>query len=92
MIRYRRSVRFNKSYASLPEDVQEKAKKAFSLFQDNRNHPPLYIKKLKGTKDVWEGRIDSFYRFTFMFDTDENGVTTYMFLNIGPHDIVGQRQ
>ena len=91
MIRYARSEQFRKSYNALPAEIQEKAKKAFSLFKDNRNHPSLGVKKIKGTQDIWEGRIDLFYRFTFRYYKDEKGDLICQFLNIGPHSIVEQQ-
>lgn len=58
---YRRSTAFKKAYQTLPNHIQAKVKKAFSLFQLNPNHPSLGVKKLKGKENIWEGRIDQFY-------------------------------
>jgi mRNA interferase RelE/StbE len=88
-MRYSRTARFHKSFAELPAEIQEKARRAFLLFRDNPRHPSLVTKKIEGRSDVWEGRIDQFYRFTFHYGTDEeSGETTCWFRNIGPHDIV----
>jgi mRNA-degrading endonuclease RelE of RelBE toxin-antitoxin system len=88
-MKFRKSKRFQKSFDNLPTEIQEKARKAFSLFK-NQPHPPfhpsLVIKKIKGTDGIWEGRVDYFYRFTFEIIKEENEVT-YYFRNIGPHDI-----
>ncbi len=64
-MRYRRTERFRKSFEALPTHIQEKAIKAFSLFQQDPGHPSLGIKKMKGKEGVWEGRVDMAYRFSF---------------------------
>jgi mRNA-degrading endonuclease RelE of RelBE toxin-antitoxin system len=86
---YRRSRRFRRSFQKLPKEIQEKAVEAFSLFQENRWHPSLAIGKLEGTNDIWYGRIDRSYRFTFEYVKDETtGETICRFRNIGPHNII----
>jgi mRNA interferase RelE/StbE len=86
---YRRSARFTKSFRKLPQQIKEKAAKAFSLFDEDPRHPSLHIKKMQGYKDVWEGRIDRGYRFTFHYEQDgETGETICTFRNIGTHDIL----
>ncbi len=66
---FRRSKRFKRAFRALPTGIQEKALKAFRLFAENPHHPSLHIKKIKGLEDVWEGRIDRQYRFTFHYET-----------------------
>ena len=88
---YRRTKRFKESFEALPIEIKEKAIKAFSLFKVNKDHPSLVIKKMKGKENVWEGRIDISYRFTFHFEHDrETGDTTCVFRNIGPHGVLGR--
>lgn len=86
------------AFYQLPKEVQEKTIKAFALFKENSRHPSLVIKKIKGVDDIWEGRIDRFYRFTFQyldnpaFDPqrdDEQKKTICLFRNIRRHEIVG---
>jgi mRNA interferase RelE/StbE len=88
-MKYQRTKRFKKAFKELPESVKEKVAKAFSLFRENPQHPSLSIKKMKGHRDIWEGRVDDFYRFTFEYqavpDSDE---TVCIFRNIGRHDIL----
>ncbi len=84
---YRRSERFRKAFKALPQTIQEKVIKAFALFREDRNHPSLVIKKIKGVEDVWEGRIDQQYRFTFHYEKDEvGGETICVFRNVDNHD------
>ncbi len=68
---------------NLPKQIRKKAKKALRLFQDNQRHPSLRTKKIKGTKSVFESRVDKSYRFTF-----EYGEDSVIFRRIGKHDIV----
>ncbi len=82
---YRRASRFSKQYQLLPVDIQRKAQKAFQLFVKNSNHPSLRIKRVKGTRDIWEGRIDIQYRFTFHYEQGD-GDTICVFRNIDNHD------
>lgn len=88
-MKFRKSKQFQKSFDNLPSAIQEKARKAFSLFKNQPHypfHPSLVIKKIRGVDNIWEGRIDLFYRFTFEI-LEENDETVYNFRNIGPHNI-----
>ncbi len=86
---HRRSPEFKKAFKALPKPIQAKAVKAFALFKENPRHPSLGVKKIKGWDNLWEGRVDVFYRFTFEYLTHpESGETVCWFRNIGPHDII----
>jgi mRNA-degrading endonuclease RelE of RelBE toxin-antitoxin system len=94
---YRRIGQFKRAYDQLPKEIQEKVIKAFELFKENSRHPSLVVKKVKGTNDIWEGRIDRFYRFTFQYidnptynpERDNDAQKTIcLFRNIGRHEIV----
>lgn len=82
---FRRTERFKKAFRALPKSVQEKAIKAFRLIQDNPHHPSLHVKRVQGTDDIWEGRVDRQYRFTFQF-IKEDDQTVIVFRNIDDHD------
>lgn len=85
---YRRTQRFHESFKRLPAAIQEKAKKAFTLFRDNPRHPSLQTKKMKGHENIWEGRVDQGYRFFYRYDNDEKtGESICVFYEIGPHEI-----
>ena len=85
----RRTARFKKAFAKLPETTKIKVAKAFVLFQENPQHSSLNTKKIKGTENIWEGRIDDFYRFTFEYTTDpDSDDLICVFRNIGRHDII----
>jgi mRNA interferase RelE/StbE len=86
---YRRTERFRKAYQTLPKHIQEKVSKAFALFQENPRHPSLGVKKVQGLDNIWEGRIDLFYRFTFEYVTEQDSEEIIcLFRNIGPHNII----
>lgn len=85
-MKYRRTEHFKQAFQALPTGIQEKAAKAFHLFQENPRHPSLVIKKIKGTADIWEGRVDQGYRFTFHYEKMADGETVMVFRNIDNHD------
>jgi mRNA-degrading endonuclease RelE of RelBE toxin-antitoxin system len=53
---------FWRSYAELDPRTRVAAKKAYSLFEENPDHPSLRFKKLGGLDDVWSVRINEQYR------------------------------
>lgn len=66
--------------SKLPLPLRKKAKKQFGFLIGNYKHPSLRSRKM-GAKDIFEGRIDKHYRFTFVVAEDEIYVLT-----VGPHD------
>ena len=84
-MRYKRTPEFREDFDALPEKIKEKVKKAFELFQQDDHHPSLHTKKIKGTTDIFEGRIDRKYRFTFHYEED-----AVVFRKIGPHRVVDE--
>ena len=47
--------------------TREKLRKQLGLLISNPRHPSLGIKKIKGTRSIFEARVDDHYRFTFEF-------------------------
>ncbi len=80
---FRRFRSFASDYKRLPKDIQDRVDEAILLFEQNPRHPSLQIKKMKGTKNIWEARVTSSYRFTFDWEGD---VVT--FRRVGTHDIL----
>lgn len=73
---------FGKQYGQLPRNIQKKVdRQILHLAQDIR-HPALYAKKMVGQGDVWEGRVDIHYRFTFQIEGD-----TVILRKVGTHEI-----
>lgn len=80
-MKLKRTKRFTDAYCALPNEVQKKFNQKIKLFFENIQHPSLRIKKMQGTKNIWEGSIDRKYRFTFQIIKDE-----YILRNIDNHD------
>ena len=73
--------RFKKAYKSLPDEVKIKVKETLRTMAINIRHPSLQVKKIKGTKNIWEARVSLDYRLTFQL------IRNYIILrNVGPHD------
>lgn len=53
---------FWKAYANLSETNRRAARRAYSLFAENPDHPSLRFKKLGGYDHVWSVRINEQYR------------------------------
>lgn len=88
-MKHRRTARFVAAYQGLPLEIQEQAKRAFRLFQENMSHPGLSIEQLEGYSGVWSGRITRKYRWTFHFEEDlETGERICVHRYIGAHEEV----
>lgn len=51
---------FWKAYAELTPEMQEQARKAYRLWQENSLHPSLQFKKVG--KNLWPARVSDGYR------------------------------
>lgn len=72
---------FRRSYRKLPGDIQDKVDRQIGILAENPRHPSLRVKKIKGTQEIWEARVDRGYRMTFSV---KDGV---IFLRqVGSHD------
>ena len=65
------SRRFRSIYASLPEDVKLRAKRAYRLFQRNPAHPGLNFKKVDDQNDVYSARVGLGYRALGQMDGED---------------------
>lgn len=74
---------FHADYQALPKHIQLQVNKAIVLFEQNPHHPSLRVKKLRGTRHVWEARVTRGYRMTFHWEQD---VITLR--RVGTHDIL----
>jgi mRNA-degrading endonuclease RelE of RelBE toxin-antitoxin system len=72
---------FKKAYKSLPEEVKMRTREALRRLATDIKHPSLHVKRIKGTKDIWEARISLDYRMTFQVIKDY-----FILRNIGHHD------
>lgn len=79
-----RSLRtFEKDFKKLPQHIQAQTVGSLRRLAENPRHPSLRIKKIQGTKGIWEGSITMSYRFTFHYE--ERFV---VLRRIGTHDIL----
>lgn len=58
----RTTASFRKTFASLPDEVQERAREAFRLFSDNPAHPSLQFKQVHTSEPIFSARITLNYR------------------------------
>lgn len=73
--------RFKRAYKSLPEEARERVKTSLRMLAVNPRYPSLNVKKIKGTKDIWEARAGLDYRITFQIIRDY-----FILRNVGHHD------
>jgi mRNA interferase RelE/StbE len=78
-----RTDRFKKAYRKLTANEQRGADKALSLLAEDLRHPSLQVKKIEGTRGIWEARATRSLRLSFEIRDD-----TLILRNIGDHDKV----
>ena len=61
---------FRQNYDNLPTKIRKKADRQVNFLAENLRHPSLHAKKIQGHSDIWEARVDRFYRFTFKIIAD----------------------
>lgn len=80
-MRIARTESFKKSWQRLNEGQKVLARKAIENLVMDMTYPALRVKKIKGTKHIWEARVSRSLRMTFQIEGD-----TIMLRNIGQHD------
>jgi mRNA-degrading endonuclease RelE of RelBE toxin-antitoxin system len=74
--------RFKKACRRLTLAQQEAAKKALqNLTAHGVRYPALRVKRIRGTANIWEGRVSQGCRMTFQFDGE-----TLLLRNVGEYD------
>lgn len=73
--------RFRRAYSSLEAVDQDRVKKALRLMAKDMKYPSLRVKKIQGTKGIWEARASRSIRITFQIDEG-----SIVLRNVGPHD------
>ena len=82
-MRLKRTRRFVRDYAGLSDDLRERTIKALhSLLKDPR-YPSLQIKRIQGSRNIWEMRVSDSFRITFQISED-----TYILRRIGTHAVL----
>ena len=92
MTKFRPLKSFWLAYAQLPEEIKEKTREAFRLFQLGAANPPFHpslrVRKIEGYENIWEGHITVQYVFTFHVEEYPNtGEKIFVFRKIGTHKI-----
>ena len=72
---------FKEQYTDLPAAVQARVDKQIHLLAGNFRHPSLRVKKIKGSRGIWEARVDLSHRMTFEIIDD-----TIFLRVVGKHD------
>ncbi len=85
-MRIARTERFKKAYRKLEKHEQMRVKKSLLQLVQDRNHPGLRIKRVKGTSHIWEMRAGRDLRITFEIRDD-----LYLLRNVGHHDATLRR-
>jgi mRNA-degrading endonuclease RelE of RelBE toxin-antitoxin system len=80
---YQFSKKFKKGYRALPVEIQKTFDKKLPIFLNDMLHPSLRVKRIQGTKNIWEGSVTMKYRFTFELADDK-----VIFRSVGTHDIL----
>jgi len=75
--------KFRKDYKSLPKNIQGLADKQLGYLLKNPKHPSLNVKKMQDPRNIWEGKINYAYRFTFYWEGK-----ICILRRIGTHDIL----
>ncbi|OGT00809.1 MAG: hypothetical protein A3F73_08720 [Gallionellales bacterium RIFCSPLOWO2_12_FULL_59_22] len=76
----RTTEKFRSLFDALPKPVQEKARTAYRLWAQNKNHPSLRFKKVHATLPVYSVRIDLGWRAVGILEGD-----TVVWFWIGSH-------
>ena len=71
---------FLRRFKKLSEITKRKFEKQLNLLLKNFRHPSLHAKKYDETRDIWQARVNSFYRFYFKIQDN-----TYFIINIIKH-------
>jgi mRNA-degrading endonuclease RelE of RelBE toxin-antitoxin system len=56
---------FVRDYCRLPEHIQRKTDRQLKRLKHDLRHPGVKARKMTGVGDIWEGRVNGSYRFTF---------------------------
>ena len=74
---------FEDDFKKLPRDIQKQTLEKLVFLKDNRGHPSLRTKKMKGYERIWEGSISMSYRLTYHIEKDN-----IVLRRIGAHTIL----
>jgi len=75
------TARFQRAYAALSPDDQKQVQKALRMMSGDLRLPGLGVKRIRGTKGIWEARASRALRMTF--ETEGESI---VLRNVGRHD------
>lgn len=78
---FERTARFKRAAKKLIAEDRDRLEKALLRYEQDPSYPSLGVKRVQGTKGVWEGRASDALRFTF--EKIEGGIRLR---NVGAHD------
>jgi hypothetical protein len=58
------------AYKPLPQNIKQRAKKAYHLWAQNPFHPSLHFKCINSEENIWSVRITRGYRAIGIFEND----------------------
>ena len=76
-----RTARFKKAWQELTADEKELGRKALRKLASDLRYPALRVRKMQGTRHIWEARVSRSLRLTFEVEGD-----TLVLRNIGRHN------
>jgi mRNA interferase RelE/StbE len=78
--------RFRRAYRTLSGEDQKRVQRAFRRISEELRHPVLRIKRIRGTRGIWEARASRALRLTFEVNGDR-----IVLRNVGRHDATLER-
>lgn len=76
--------RFQKHYKTLTEIEKKQFKSKLAVFAENPMHPSLRVKKIQGTKGLFEFSVNMDIRVVWFYEGD----ALVALVDIGHHDIL----
>jgi len=75
------TAKFWRLYASLPDNIQRRARRSYQTWRENPTHPSLHFKRVDEEEPLYSVRINDNYRVLGMLEDD-----TMIWYWIGGHD------
>jgi mRNA interferase RelE/StbE len=85
--RFRSTRKFDKQMKSLEQKTLKQAVKAIKLFMADSSHPSLHFKKIQGTKNFYEIRVNKSIRIIIEVTSQGKDQINTLYI-IGTHDKV----
>ena len=76
--------RFQKHYKNLSDIEKKQFKNKLTVFSENPMHPSLRVKRIQGTKDLFEFSVNMDIRVIWFYEGD----SLVALVDIGHHDIL----